>query len=283
MLHIVAQTSDLPPLPTRWTRLLQGTLSFAAHAAALVVATVIATDTRGGPPPTQPPKATAPVDVTRIVFIAREAGRIDGGGGGGGNQQAEPIRHAQGIGSDRITLRVRKPVATSATAQIADSVPSIVLDAVPLASGTFDQLGLPVGGVSYGTSTGSGSGGGVGTGVGTGIGSGVGPGMGPGSGGGIGGGPHRPGGAVTAPRALVEVKPTYTTNALFNKVQGSVLLEFIVTREGRPSQIRVVRSLDPELDQQAISAASQWRFEPGRVAGGPVDVLVTLVLDFSIR
>jgi outer membrane biosynthesis protein TonB len=41
--------------------------------------------------------------------------------------------------------------------------------------------------------------------------------------------------------------------------------------------------LDPGLDQQAIAAAAQWRFEPGRLAGTPVDVLVTLFLDFSIR
>ncbi len=32
-----------------------------------------------------------------------------------------------------------------------------------------------------------------------------------------------------------------------------------------------------------IAAASQWRFEPGRLAGMPVDVLVTLIIDFTIR
>jgi TonB family protein len=62
------------------------------------------------------------------------------------------------------------------------------------------------------------------------------------------------------------------------------MLELVVTRDGRPSQIRVVRSLDPRgLDEQAITAASQWRFEPGRLAGTPVDVLVTIMLDFWIR
>ncbi len=82
---------------------------------------------------------------------------------------------------------------------------------------------------------------------------------------------------------LVEVKPVYTNDALANRVQGSVVLEMVVTREGLPSQIRVVRSLDAQLDQQAVAAASKWRFVPGRLEGEPVDVLVTLVLDFSIR
>jgi TonB family protein len=158
-----------------------------------------------------------------------------------------------------------------------------VLDAKPLASGTFDQVGLPVGGVAYGTSTGSGSGGGVGTGAGKGIGSGRGPGIGPGSGGGAGGGAYRPGGAVTTPRVILEVKPTYTNDALLHKVQGTVVLEVVVTYKGHPSQIRVVHSLDPELDEQAVKAAAEWRFEPGRLAGTPVDVLVTIQLDFWIR
>ena len=135
-----------------------------------------------------------------------------------------------------------------------------------------------------GTSTGPGSGGGVGTGIGTGIGRGRGPGLGPGSGGGTGGGVYRPGGAVSAPRLIKEVKPRYTNEALQHMVQGTVVLEVIVTGDGCPSHIRVVRSLDRGgLDEEAVSAVAQWRFEPGRLAGVPVDVLVTVMLDFSIR
>ena len=53
---------------------------------------------------------------------------------------------------------------------------------------------------------------------------------------------------------------------------------------GAPSQIRVVRSLDPGgLDDAAIKAAREWKFMPGRMSGTPVPVLVTVVLDFTIR
>jgi TonB family protein len=89
---------------------------------------------------------------------------------------------------------------------------------------------------------------------------------------------------VTAPRVLTEIKPAYSSDALRRRIQGSVVLEMVVTRDGCPSEIRVVRSLDPGgLDEQAVLAASQWQFEPGRLAGAPVDVLVTLILDFTIR
>jgi TonB family protein len=162
--------------------------------------------------------------------------------------------------------------------------PSVVLDAVPLSSGTFEQMGLPSGGLPSGTSLGPGSGGGVGTGTGAGIGAGKGPGIGAGSGGGTGGGTYRPGGAVTAPRVIAEVRPRYTNWALRNRIQGTVELELVVTRDGRASRIRVVRSLDPGgLDEEAVTAVSLWRFEPGRLAGAPVDVLVTVLLDFTIR
>jgi protein TonB len=162
-------------------------------------------------------------------------------------------------------------------------MPLLVLEARSLASGSFDQIGLPDGGVDTATSTGSGEGGGVGTGSGSGIGPGRGPGFGPGTGGGTGGGRYRPGDRVIAPRLLSKVNPSYTQDALSANIQGSVWLEVVVTSAGTPTEIRVVRSLDPGLDQEAITAVRQWRFEPGRLSGSAVAVVVTIVLDFQIR
>lgn len=272
---------------SRWP----GTLAPFVVAASLHVASafvIIAAVATSIPPPvgTQPALAIVNRDDARhLVFIARDPNPSGGrGGGGGGNRQAAPIRHAEGVGTDSATLRVLKPTPTSGRTSDVTPLPKVLVDARPLATGSVEQVGLPVGGVSYGTSTGPGSGGGVGEGVGTGIGPGRGPGIGPGSGGGIGGGVYRPGGNVTAPRVITDVKPTYTSEALSQKVQGTVVLELVVQADGRPSDIRIIRSLDPGgLDQQAIIAASQWRFEPGRRAGKPVDVLVTLMLDFRIR
>jgi len=266
--------------------LAQLTASAALHLTLVVIAVWVTTTVA---PDNQIGRTGPRIDqeVRHVVLVAPELPRLGGGGGGGGNQQSGPIRRAQAVGSDTITRRVRKPLTMPATlpaVEEAPSIPSIVLDATPLASGIFEQIGLPISDILTGTSTGPGSGGGVGSGVGTGVGSGRGPGLGPGSGGGTGGGVYRPGGAVSAPRVTKEVRPRYTVEAFRNMVQGTVTLEVVVAANGCPSQIRVVRSLDRGgLDDEAAAAVAQWRFEPGRLAGAPVDVLVTIMVDFAIR
>jgi len=229
--------------------------------------------------------APSPIALPRIIFKMPQRVGGGGGGGGGGNRDRAPIRHAEGRGHDAARLRTRQtPPTTGETIfEHVDQLPAVLLDARPLASGTDVHAGLPIGGVSFGDSQGPGSGGGVGTGTGTGIGSGVGPGVGPGSGGGIGGGVYRPGGSVLAPRLLREVKPKYTSDALREKVQGAVWLELVVTRSGTPTNIRVVRSLERGLDQEAIAAMEQWRFVPGMLAGAPVDVEVVVLMEFMVR
>jgi periplasmic protein TonB len=233
------------------------------------------------------------LELHRVVFLAERL-PPSGGGGGGGNRQPAPMRHAESVGNDTITV----PIAPSSSvlpllenAEDADPRPDsllvpadgLLLNARPLASGITEQVGLPEGGVSFGTSTGPGAGGGAGDGVGSGIGSGKGPGLGPGSGGGTGGGIYRVGGSVTSPRVLTQVQPVYTPEGLSQRIQGSVVLELIVTREGQPSAIRILRSLDPGLDQEAIKAVQQWQFSPGRLGNIPVDVVVSVAFDFAIR
>jgi protein TonB len=134
-------------------------------------------------------------------------------------------------------------------------------------------------------SQGSGSGGGAGTGRGTGIGSGTGSGLGEGFGGGTGGGAYQPGNGVTAPQLIRDVKPQYTPDAMRARVQGVVLLKAVVRPDGSVTDIEVVRSLDSTfgLDQEAIKAARQWRFVPGRLRGQPVPVAVTIELTFTLR
>jgi protein TonB len=159
----------------------------------------------------------------------------------------------------------------------------VLLDAKPLAAGTAMMTGLAEASPSLPFSRGPGSGEGVGNGTGSGIGSGVGLGIGAGSGGGFGGGAYRLGSGVVPPTLLKQVAPTYTADAMRQRIQGVVALEVVISREGIPTAIRVTRSLDQGLDGQAIAAARQWRFVPGRVGDTPVEVLVTILLDFNIR
>jgi len=209
-----------------------------------------------------------------------------GGGGGGGDRQPAPPSRAQGIGRDRITMPVarRLRVDPSPAEAEAEAPQLIVLNAVPLAAGVAYQMGMPEAPSSLPYSLGPGVGGGVGSGRGTGIGSGTGPGFGPGSGGGFGGGIYQPGNGVTIPTLISQVRPNYTPEAMQRRIQGTVILEMIVGANGSPYDVRVVRSLDPHgLDEEAIRAAKQWRFNPGRFGDMPVDVLVKLVIEFRIQ
>jgi protein TonB len=158
-----------------------------------------------------------------------------------------------------------------------------LLDARTIVGRTDAPFQLPEAGRSTILSPGTGFGGGTGGGTGTGRGSGAGSGVGPGSGDGF-GGAYGVGNGVVAPTLLRHVKPKYTTDALRQKIQGTVELDVVVGRDGVPTAIRVTRSLDPGgLDVEAIHAVRAWRFVPGRLGEMPVDVLVRVMLDFHVR
>lgn len=89
---------------------------------------------------------------------------------------------------------------------------------------------------------------------------------------------------TTMPVLLKEVKPEYTKPAMDRKVEGAVWLEVVVKADGTvDDNVRVTRSLDPDLDQQAVKAAKQWTFKPGTKDGAPVPVSVSLELTFTLR
>jgi TonB family protein len=91
------------------------------------------------------------------------------------------------------------------------------------------------------------------------------------------------GNGVSLPRVLHLVQPKYTPQAERAKIEGTVVLYVVVRTHGEPGEITVVRSLDPDLDAQAIVAVRQWRFAPGQRGGRPVPVLVQIAVPFSLR
>jgi TonB family protein len=90
---------------------------------------------------------------------------------------------------------------------------------------------------------------------------------------------------VTLPRPIYEEKPQYTAAAMNAKIEGTVLLAVVVEADGTVGSVEITRSLDTVygLDDAAVYAARQWRFEPGRVDGKPVPVEVTLEFTFTLR
>ena len=132
-----------------------------------------------------------------------------------------------------------------------------------------------------GTSLGPGTHGIAGAGPGGGIGDGNQRRMGPGDGEGV----YGPNDGVTFPQLIREVPPTYTAGALQARIEGLVLLQAVVNRDGTVGDVRVTRSLDRVfgLDDEAVRTVKQWRFRPANKDGKPVAIVVPIELRFSIR
>lgn len=101
--------------------------------------------------------------------------------------------------------------------------------------------------------------------------------------GGTGDTPVRVGGNVKAPVIVKRVQPDYTEVARRARVQGIVVIEAIIDRQGNVTEARVIKPLPMGLDQQALNAIRQWKFKPGTLNGQPVPVYYNLTVNFQIE
>ena len=164
-----------------------------------------------------------------------------------------------------------------------EPLPALVAPIIVVASDNRDRIGVLQEAKMEAPSRGPGQGGGVGAGKGTGIGEGDGAGLGEGAGGGTGGGPFRPGSGIDPPRLLREIKADYSDAARRQHIEGEVVLEIIVRRDGTVGDVKMLRRLGAGLDERAVQAVRQWRFAPATRRGSPVDVVVEVAVDFRLR
>ncbi|MGM9869895.1 MAG: energy transducer TonB [Sodaliphilus sp.] len=76
----------------------------------------------------------------------------------------------------------------------------------------------------------------------------------------------------------------YPETAIKQKIQGKCLLQFVVTKTGEIGKVKVVRSLSPECDAEAIRVVrSLPKFTPGKLNGKPVDVWYSLPFTFKLK
>jgi len=94
--------------------------------------------------------------------------------------------------------------------------------------------------------------------------------------------PLHVGGDVLAPRLVEKQEPQYSDEARKAKLQGTVLLSLVVGENGQTRDIRVMRYLGFGLDENAVTAVSRWRFEPGTKAGQPVPVVTNIEVNFRL-
>jgi TonB family protein len=87
---------------------------------------------------------------------------------------------------------------------------------------------------------------------------------------------------ATVPRPLSKVNPSYPEKARQARKQGTVTIGVIVARDGSVTGAHVVKGVDEDIDRAAIQAVNQWKFEPGTYQGKPVDVELTLTVNFRL-
>jgi len=82
------------------------------------------------------------------------------------------------------------------------------------------------------------------------------------------------GGDVSPPKLVHRVDPAHVVGS------GTVVVGLIVTSRGLPRDVRIVESLSKEMDESAVNAVKQWRFDPARRKDKPVAVKVTVEIRF---
>jgi protein TonB len=258
-------------------------LSFAAHAALAAFLIWLST----GRIETAPADDAVHED-THLVFLLSPG--PGGGGGGGGTRAPKPAPKILRVGKAHADVSVpiveqpREPDPAPTAAPPEPPPPQPVMAPVAaVAANDQDRQGQIEHAVEAPDSHGQGENGGVGTGQGTGNGEGRGSGIGEGEGGGTGGGPYRPGSGIEPPRLLHEVKAEYTEDARRRGITGDVELEIVVRHDGSVGDVHVLQGLGSGLDERAIAAVKQWRFDPARRKGVPVDVLVEVAVEFTLR
>ncbi len=87
---------------------------------------------------------------------------------------------------------------------------------------------------------------------------------------------------VTPPVPLSTPAPVYPEPARIAHVQGVVILEAVIGRDGLVRDVRVLRGLNPLLDRAASEAVRTWRYSAALVDDRPVAVYLTVTINFRI-
>lgn len=89
-------------------------------------------------------------------------------------------------------------------------------------------------------------------------------------------------GDIKPPRLLGKVNPVYPEIARQAGVEGIVILETVTDIQGNVVNVRVLRSI-PLLDQAAVDAVRQWKYEPVVIDGKPRGIVFTITVRFSLK
>jgi TonB family protein len=94
--------------------------------------------------------------------------------------------------------------------------------------------------------------------------------------------PVRVGGSVREPVRTNYVSPVYPDEARQAGVQGVVILEIQLDRDGTVGDVKVLRSV-PLLDLAAVEAVKQWKYEPTVIDNEAVQLVMVVTVNFTLK
>lgn len=96
-------------------------------------------------------------------------------------------------------------------------------------------------------------------------------------------GPIHVGGDVKPPEKINAPQPQYTEIARKARIQGVVIVQAIVNKNGDVTNVKVLKGLPMGLEDEAVKAIKRWKFEPATLNGKPVDVYYNLTVNFRLQ
>jgi len=96
-------------------------------------------------------------------------------------------------------------------------------------------------------------------------------------------GPIRVGGDVQPPVKLSAPSPQYTEIARKARIQGVVIVEAIIDKQGGVTNVKILKGLPMGLDTAAADAVRKWKFKPATLNGKPVAVIYNLTVNFRLQ
>jgi TonB family protein len=86
---------------------------------------------------------------------------------------------------------------------------------------------------------------------------------------------------ITPPRVTHQVTPANNPDdGRGFRISGTVVVGLVVSSQGEPKNVHVVKSLDKDIDQSAVDAVKQWHFDPAKKGTQPVAVRITVEIRF---
>jgi protein TonB len=90
-------------------------------------------------------------------------------------------------------------------------------------------------------------------------------------------------GDVQKPEKISDVQPQYTEIARKARIQGVVILQTIIDKDGNITDVKVLKGLPMGLAEAAVTAVSQWKYNPATLNGKPVAVYFNLTVNFQLQ